>query len=87
MYMCRFCQAAGNEYFTQVPKEFIEEEFHWLNISYDPRALNLVLDWGLPSTTDNDNVKNKTSVYAAARLLYGLIHARFIITEKGLEVS
>eukprot|EP00008_Paramoeba_atlantica_P011822 CAMPEP_0201490760 /NCGR_PEP_ID=MMETSP0151_2-20130828/27315_1 /ASSEMBLY_ACC=CAM_ASM_000257 /TAXON_ID=200890 /ORGANISM="Paramoeba atlantica, Strain 621/1 / CCAP 1560/9" /LENGTH=217 /DNA_ID=CAMNT_0047876831 /DNA_START=63 /DNA_END=716 /DNA_ORIENTATION=+ len=80
-----FCSLKGNELFCEVDDEYIQDDFNLTGLRnmvphYD-YALDLILD------TESDEVLNEEQqevVESAAEVLYGLIHARFIVTSRGL---
>lgn len=81
-----FCSLKGNEFFCEVDEEFIQDEFNLYGLSsevacYD-RALDMILD---AETTEDLSAEQEEAVSMAAETLYGLIHARFIITQRGMQ--
>lgn len=90
----RFCQSPGHEFFCVVPASFIAEEFNWLGLPYDLEGIDLLLGKTLPhvgsSSASAAAAATPSSIedealFMAARRMYGLIHARFIVTQKGLN--
>lgn len=89
------CSRYGHEFFCAVPVEFIEDDFNMTSLASEVpmyrRALDLILD--LESISDDeedesnngDGAVNRSIVEHAAEQLYGLIHARFILTKPGLQ--
>ncbi|KAJ2508960.1 casein kinase 2 regulatory subunit [Coemansia sp. RSA 1836] len=82
-----FLSHRENAYFCEVPEEFIEDEFNLTGLSqtvnYYAEALDMILD-----IEDNDDPLDNEEVEAvegSAEILYGLIHARFILTRDGLH--
>ncbi|KAJ2341207.1 casein kinase 2 regulatory subunit, partial [Coemansia sp. RSA 2671] len=82
-----FLSHRENAYFCEVPEEFIEDEFNLTGLSqtvnYYAEALDMILD-----IEDNDDPLDNEEVEAvegSAEILYGLIHARFILTRDGLN--
>ncbi|KAJ2825849.1 casein kinase 2 regulatory subunit [Coemansia sp. 'formosensis'] len=82
-----FLSHRENAYFCEVPEEFIEDEFNLTGLSqtvnYYAEALDMILD-----IEDNDEPLDNEEVEAvegSAEILYGLIHARFILTRDGLN--
>ncbi|KAJ2451264.1 casein kinase 2 regulatory subunit [Coemansia sp. RSA 2336] len=82
-----FCSLKGHEYFCEVPEEYIEDEFNLTGLSqtvnYYFEALDVILD----IEDDNDEPLDPDELEAidsSAEILYGLIHARYIITRNGL---
>mmetsp|Transcript_2727 Transcript_2727/g.3884 ORF Transcript_2727/g.3884 Transcript_2727/m.3884 type:complete len:354 (+) Transcript_2727:133-1194(+) len=78
-----FCNLDGNEMLCEVDRSYIEDGFNLYGLrQYVPNFQN-VLDIILDNSVD-DNLDPMMA--QAAYLLYGLIHARFITTSRGLEV-
>ncbi|KAI9012639.1 casein kinase II, regulatory subunit [Phycomyces nitens] len=81
-----FLGTKGNEYFCEVDEEYILDRFNLtgLNVEvqhYYLEALDMITD-----NLDEDSLDEKVreQIEKAARHLYGLIHARFVITTRGL---
>mmetsp|Transcript_112860 Transcript_112860/g.298079 ORF Transcript_112860/g.298079 Transcript_112860/m.298079 type:complete len:261 (+) Transcript_112860:117-899(+) len=81
-----FCHLKGNEFFVEVDEDYIQDDFNLTGLSslvpYYEYALNMILDFddqddGLPED-------QQPLVETAAQMLYGLIHARFIMTSRGM---
>eukprot|EP00158_Paraphelidium_tribonemae_P000849 Partr_v1_DN23545_c0_g1_i1_m14433 putative casein kinase ii len=79
-----FLSLKGNEFFCEVDHDYIADRFNLTglhtDVPYYTQALNLILD----QMADNMDEATRVEVEKAARNLYGLIHARYIITGKGL---
>jgi len=80
-----FCNLAGNHFFCEIDKSYIEDSFnlfglktHMLSKDY-AKALDTILDRLAPSEAETEELSR------SAALLYGLVHARYIITSHGLE--
>ncbi len=81
----RFCQTPGHEFFCAVPASFLADEFNWLGLPSDVAAIDVLLGRkGTPSRGARGRPPLPWDD-AAARRMYGLVHARFIITQKGLN--
>ncbi|KAJ7851943.1 casein kinase subunit II beta [Mycena olivaceomarginata] len=74
-----FLSSKGNEYFCEVDEDFILDRFNLTGLNTE--ALNLIMD-RLELSVDDDEPRESLNVQA--RLLYGLIHARWIVTAGGL---
>mmetsp|Transcript_1643 Transcript_1643/g.5819 ORF Transcript_1643/g.5819 Transcript_1643/m.5819 type:complete len:250 (+) Transcript_1643:213-962(+) len=80
-----FCALKGNEFFCEVDEEYIQDDFNLTGLrsivpNYD-YALDLILD----SETDGLTSEQQEIVESAAEFLYGLIHARFVLTARGMN--
>ncbi|KAJ1888582.1 casein kinase 2 regulatory subunit [Kickxella alabastrina] len=77
----------GNEYFCDVDEDYIMDRFNLTNLAqevpsqYYNKALELITD-RLPEKPMSDELRE--NVERSAKHLYGLIHARYIITARGL---
>jgi casein kinase II subunit beta len=83
-----FCSIRGNEFFCEVEEDYIHDEFNLTGLSaevpYFDYALDTILDVDSPNA-DMLTDEQQETVDAAAELLYGLIHARYILSSKGLH--
>lgn len=84
-----FCELKGNEFFCMVDREFIADDFNLTGLAsmvpFYGYALELILD---VESFDSDRLTEdqKRLVESSAETLYGLIHARFITTSRGLKL-
>ena len=73
-----FCGLPHNEYYAQVDRSYIEDNFNLYGlravVPHYQNALDVITD-------ESESMGNDES----AKELYGLVHARYIITTKGLE--
>ena len=84
-----FCELDGHDYFVEVDEDFITDSFNLFGLKaliprYD-EALEMILS---PDTPESEDLKNQNflDLYQLSMDLYGLIHARFILTQKGLQM-
>ncbi|XP_018482025.1 casein kinase II subunit beta-1-like isoform X2 [Raphanus sativus] len=77
-----FCSLRGNEFFCEVGEDYIQDDFNLCGLSslipYYEYALDLILD------VESSHEEQNELIESAAEMLYGLIHARYILTTKGL---
>jgi len=92
-----FCSMKGNEFFCEVDEDYMRDGFNLSGLSgmvpHYEYALDLLLDPSFSSSMGgsgmrlNDQVltaAQEAELETAAEVLYGLIHARYVITAKGL---
>ncbi|GME95888.1 unnamed protein product [Ambrosiozyma monospora] len=86
-WITQYCSMFGHDYFVEVAPEFIEDDFNLTGLSsivpFFRDALDVILDLEPDAPIKPSNVP---LVEHAAELLYGLIHARFILTKQGLHL-
>lgn len=84
-----FCGIRGHEALAEVEEEYIRDNFNLYGlrqqIQYYPHALEMILSNEAP---DEDDLADGEflEIYRDATVLYGLIHARFIVSPRGLQV-
>lgn len=81
-----FINLRGNEFFAEVDEDYIQDDFNLTGLNtmvpYYDIALDLILD--VDTEIDNMPEDKQEIVETAAEVLYGLIHARYILTSKGM---
>ncbi|RCI11245.1 hypothetical protein L249_7311 [Ophiocordyceps polyrhachis-furcata BCC 54312] len=80
----QFISSRGNEYFCEIDEDYLTDRFNLTGlqteVSYYQYALDLITD---VFDLDCDDEMRET-IEKAARHLYGLVHARYIVTTRGL---
>lgn len=81
-----FLASKGNEYFCEIDDEYILDRFNLTGLNAEVQGYSGALELITDTAVDDDmNEEQRDQLEAAARHLYGLIHARFIITSRGLS--
>ncbi|KAH1118518.1 hypothetical protein GYH30_047330 [Glycine max] len=82
-----FCNLRGNEFFCEVDDDYIQDDFNLCGLSsqvpYFDYALDLILDVE-SSHGDMFTEEQNELIESAAEMLYGMIHARYVLTSKGM---
>ncbi|CAD7932557.1 unnamed protein product [Amoebophrya sp. A120] len=83
-----FCSVPSHELFCEVDEDYIRDNFNLYGLrnrlQYYDHALDMVL---MPDAPDEDDLQDADflEVYRDAQDLYGLVHARYILSPRGLE--
>lgn len=81
----QFISSRGNEYFCEIDEDYLTDRFNLTGLNtevqYYQYALDLVTD---VFDLDCDDDMRET-IEKSARHLYGLVHARYIVTTRGLQ--
>lgn len=83
-WISQFISSRGNEYFCEIDEDYLTDRFNLTGLNtevqYYQYALDLVTD---VFDLDCDDEMRET-IEKSARHLYGLVHARYIVTTRGL---
>ncbi|RLN92519.1 hypothetical protein BBJ28_00011336 [Nothophytophthora sp. Chile5] len=82
-----FCSLRENNFLCEVDEDYIEDDFNLTGLSsivpYYDYALDIILDIETPNDHNLTQIQQEM-IESAAEMLYGLIHARYILTTKGM---
>ncbi|KZT73576.1 hypothetical protein DAEQUDRAFT_743053 [Daedalea quercina L-15889] len=79
-----FLSSKGNEYFCEVEEDYILDRFNLTGLNADVQHYSQALDLITDNLDDDIQDEFRGTLDVQARLLYGLIHARWIVTARGL---
>ncbi|KAJ7495688.1 casein kinase II, regulatory subunit [Mycena galericulata] len=79
-----FLSSKGNEYFCEVDEDFILDSFNFTGLDAEVANYDQALDVLTDRLDDDMQDELRRFLDTHARLLYGLIHARWILTARGL---
>lgn len=83
-FLVKFISSRGNEYFCEIDEEYLTDRFNLTGLNtevqYYQYALDLITD--VFDLDADDELREQ--IEKSARHLYGLVHARYIVTTRGL---
>jgi len=79
-----FLSSKGNEYFCEVEDDYILDRFNLTGLNTEVQNYTQALDLITDNLDDEFQEELRGALDIQARLLYGLIHARWIVTARGL---
>ncbi|KAJ3078449.1 casein kinase 2 regulatory subunit [Quaeritorhiza haematococci] len=79
-----FLSLKGNEFFCQVDNDYILDRFNLTSLNTDVQHYMQAFDLITDALEEEMDDELRAEVEKSARHLYGLIHARFILTNRGL---
>lgn len=79
-----FLSTKGNEYYCEVDEDYILDRFNLTGLNAEVQHYMYALDLITDALDDHINETHRDQIETQARILYGLIHARYIITSRGL---
>ncbi|EMD33383.1 hypothetical protein CERSUDRAFT_117995 [Gelatoporia subvermispora B] len=79
-----FLSSKGNEYFCEVEEDYILDRFNLTGLNTEVQHYSQALDLITDNLDDEIQDDFRGTLDVQARLLYGLIHARWIVTARGL---
>ncbi|KAH7648888.1 hypothetical protein FG379_001257 [Cryptosporidium bovis] len=81
-----FCSLKKSEFFIEVDEEYIMDDFNLTGLSEHVMYYDDALDMILDRIDDGFSEDEVGAIESSAQLLYGLIHARYIMTSKGMHL-
>lgn len=85
-WISKHLDSPGSEFLVEIPEDYIDDDFNLTGLSslvpHYTEALEMILD----DEPDSLSIADTIVYDRSAKLLYGLIHARFILTTQGLEL-
>lgn len=85
LWIDQFISSRGNEYFCEIDEDYLTDRFNLTGLNtevqYYQHALDLITD---VFDLDCDD-EMREAIEKNARHLYGLVHARYIVTTRGLS--
>ncbi|WFD36094.1 casein kinase 2 regulatory subunit [Malassezia cuniculi] len=79
-----FLSTKGNEYFCEIDEDYILDRFNLTGLNTEVHHYFQALDMITDTLDESIDDESREKIESQARLLYGLIHARYIITTRGL---
>mmetsp|Transcript_4814 Transcript_4814/g.5215 ORF Transcript_4814/g.5215 Transcript_4814/m.5215 type:complete len:219 (-) Transcript_4814:160-816(-) len=81
-----FCSLRGNEFYVEVDDRWIQDDFNLYGLSQMVPNYDYALDLILDRDSEMDLTEEQAEmVESSAEMLYGLIHQRYTLTQRGLE--
>lgn len=80
-----FLQTKGNEYFCDIDPEFVVDRFNLTGLNVEVSKMQSAIDIITDTYRQECSEEERERLEKSARHLYGLVHARFILTARGLQ--
>src|SRR5271156_2039700 len=75
---------SGNEYFCEIDEEYLTDRFNLTGLNTDVQYYQYALDLVTDVFDLDCEDEMRETIEKSARHLYGLVHARYIVTTRGL---
>lgn len=79
-----FLSSRGNEYFCEIDEEYIMDRFNLTGLNTEVQYYQYALELVTDSFDLDCEDSMRDAIEKSARHLYGLVHARYIVTTRGL---
>ena len=80
----QFTSARGNEYFCEIDEEYLTDRFNLTGLNTEVQYYNYALDLIIDVFDLDCDDEMREQIEKSARHLYGLVHARYINSTRGL---
>ncbi|KAL6717854.1 casein kinase 2 regulatory subunit [Lecanora helva] len=80
----RFTTSRGNEYFCEIDEDYLTDRFNLTGLNADVQYYQYALDLVTDVFDLDCDDEMREQIEKSARHLYGLVHARYITTTRGL---
>lgn len=79
-----FISSRGNEYFCEIDEEYLTDRFNLTGLNTEVQYYQYALDLVADVFDFDCDDEMREQIEKSARHLYGLVHARYIVTTRGL---
>lgn len=85
-WISEFCNVVEHNIFIEVPEDFIDDDFNLTGLSSQVKHYHQALEMILDLEPEQPlQLADQAEVQSSAEMLYGLIHARYIVTRQGMQ--
>ncbi|KAK9453512.1 casein kinase II, regulatory subunit [Dipodascopsis uninucleata] len=80
-----FLGSQGNEFFCEIDDEFLSDRFNMTGLNAEVQYYQYAMDLIMDAFDHECEDQMREQIERSARHLYGLIHARYVLTQRGLQ--
>ncbi|KAK9463810.1 casein kinase II, regulatory subunit [Lipomyces oligophaga] len=80
-----FLATPGNDFFCEIDDEFLSDRFNMTGLNSEVQYYQYAMDLVMDSFEYDFDEQMREQIERSAIHLYGLIHARYILTQRGLQ--